>query len=92
MISYAQNCEDVLLNRLFPHNDGFYIDVGAHDPTDLSVTKHFYDKAWTGINIEPAPTAFAKFPLERRRDINLNIGVSDRSGDLEFFDFSESVP
>ena len=42
MISYAQNFEDVILNRLFKGKaNGFYIDVGAWHPVDHSVTKHF---------------------------------------------------
>ena len=54
MISYAQNFEDVVLNRVF-HNiaNGRYIDVGGYDPVVDSVTKHFYDKGWSGVNIEP---------------------------------------
>ena len=55
MVSYAQNHEDVLLRRVFPDEpNGFYIDVGANDPVRDSVTKHFYDRGWHGINIEPA--------------------------------------
>jgi hypothetical protein len=33
VISYAQNREDVVLNRAFTESSsGFYIDVGACDP------------------------------------------------------------
>jgi FkbM family methyltransferase len=86
MVSYAQNGEDVLLNRLFPDGRGFYIDVGAHDPVHLSVTKHFHDRGWRGINLEPEPVAFAKLCEQRPRDINLNVGVSDRDGALTFYE------
>jgi hypothetical protein len=42
-ISYAQNFEDVMLWRALQHVErGFYIDVGANDPTIDSVTKAFY--------------------------------------------------
>ena len=55
-ISYAQNREDVILNGFFEGRDkGFYVDVGAGNPVDDSVTKLFYDKGWHGINIEPIP-------------------------------------
>ena len=55
-ISYAQNNEDVLLWRALGHvRDGFYIDVGANDPVEHSVTKAFYDAGWRGISIEPLP-------------------------------------
>jgi FkbM family methyltransferase len=35
--------------------EGRYVDVGACDPTDLSVTKAFYDRGWRGIDIDPVP-------------------------------------
>ncbi|MBA3885640.1 MAG: hypothetical protein H0X67_07895 [Acidobacteria bacterium] len=44
MYTYAQNFEDVMLNRLFHEQaTGFYVDVGAWDPNVHSVTKHFYN-------------------------------------------------
>ena len=45
-VSYAQNREDVLLSRVLPGPVGSYIDVGAADPVELSVTKWFYDRGW----------------------------------------------
>ena len=52
MVSYAQNFEDVMLARLFAgRKAGFYVDVGAADPINLSVTKWFYEQGWNGINI-----------------------------------------
>ena len=55
IISYAQNYEDVILWRaLGGLEDGFYLDVGANDPEELSVTKWFYDQGWHGINLEPS--------------------------------------
>lgn len=85
-ISYAQNFEDVLLNRVFRYKvRGFYIDIGALHPTSDSVTKAFYDRGWSGINIEPIKDGYNLFTKERNRDINLNIAVSNYSGELEFF-------
>ena len=79
MISYAQNFEDVMLQRVFQgRKDGFYIDVGAMDPTADSVTKHFYDQGWSGINIEPNDFFYSKLLQERPRDINLNVAVGER--------------
>jgi hypothetical protein len=79
MISYAQNLEDVVLNRVFKSKPtGFYIDVGAHDPVEQSVTKYFHDLGWRGINIEPVRSSYWKFDKERPRDINLNLAVGAR--------------
>ena len=89
MITYAQAFEDVLLHRAVchvRHDRGFYIDVGAYHPSDDSVTKHFYDHGWRGINIEPGRDLFARFPLERPRDINLQVALSDQVGELTFYD------
>lgn len=85
MISYAQNQEDVLLNRVFGgKTDGFYIDVGANDPIVDSVTKLFYDRGWTGLNIEPDETCWRRLQEARPRDRNLNLGLSERPGVLTF--------
>src|SRR5262249_50071888 len=84
--SYAQNGEDVRLRRAFAGQPtGFYIDVGANDPTELSVTRHFYDAGWHGINVEPLPKQFALLTAARKRDINLNVGCSNRTGTLELY-------
>jgi hypothetical protein len=66
-ISYAQNNEDVLLWRALGHvQDGFYIDVGASDPVEHSVTRAFYDAGWRGINIEPLPAHIEAFASSAR--------------------------
>lgn len=86
-ISYAQNLEDVLLWRALGHiKNGFYIDVGANDPVDHSVTKAFYDAGWSGINIEPLPAFHQQFEQQRPRDINLAIAAGASDGSLTLFD------
>jgi FkbM family methyltransferase len=82
-ISYAQNAEDVRLRRAFAGQPtGFYIDVGANNPVDFSITKHFYESGWSGINVEPAPGPFSRIVADRRRDTNLNVGCSNRAGSM----------
>ena len=93
MISYAQNQEDVLLSRLFPPGrPGFYIDVGANDPVVDSVTKHFYDLGWRGINVEPSSRPYERLLQQRDRDVNLNVGLSDKEGSLSFYEFPPELP
>jgi len=85
MISYAQNFEDVMLYRVFRDQPaGFYIDVGAADPVQNSVTKWFYDLGWSGINIEPHPAFFKALQHDRPRDTNLNCGAGAMSGEAMF--------
>ena len=87
-VTYAQNREDLLLSGFFDEDEkGFYVDVGAEAPTDLSVTKIFYDKGWRGINVEPIKKQYELFVKERPRDINLNIGIAEKSGTLMFREY-----
>ena len=87
MISYAQNREDVMLARALAATEtGFYVDVGAHHPTHWSVTKHFYQRGWRGINMEPGPM-FPILAADRRRDVNLNIALADHQGTASLYEF-----
>jgi len=87
VITYAQNFEDVILDRLFAGQpEGFYVDVGASHPADLSVTKHFYDRGWSGVNIEPIRRNHEMFVRERPRDTNLDVALGPREEELTFFE------
>jgi FkbM family methyltransferase len=87
LISYAQNFEDVMLARVFAgRRTGFYVDVGAADPVNLSVTKWFYDLGWSGLNIEPNQQLFDRLAADRPRDINLNCGVGAAASQAQFFE------
>ena len=80
-ISYAQNYEDVVLWRaLHDVEGGFYVDAGAADPTEDSVTKAFYERGWSGINVEPTEPYFTALQSERQRDVNLRVLVGARAG------------
>lgn len=90
-VSYAQNFEDVMLWRALKHVDrGFYIDVGANDPTLYSVTRAFYEKGWHGINVEPVTKFFERLQAERPRDTNLQIGAGEVEGSFPFFDIPDT--
>lgn len=91
--SYAQQREDVMLHRALHHvhhDNGFYIDIGAYDPCDDSVTRHFYEHGWKGINVEPGERLFPSFVEHRPRDINLRVAVTDRAGEVTFHEFGAS--
>ena len=84
-VSYAQNWEDVFLNRVFGGQGvGFYVDIGAYDPVVDSVTKVFYDRGWSGINVEPGDI-FEDLAAARPRDVNLCMAVLDRTGAAIFY-------
>jgi FkbM family methyltransferase len=87
MLSFAQNAEDVLLWRVFSDvdpADGFYVDIGANHPIIDSVTKHFYDEGWHGVNVEPVASLHELYLEQRRRDVNLNAAVGSEEGTLTF--------
>jgi FkbM family methyltransferase len=87
LVSYAQNNEDIVLWRALRHiSNGFYVDVGANDPTEDSITKLFYDRGWCGINIEPSTEYITRLRQQRQRDVNLACAVGDHSGSITFYD------
>lgn len=86
MISFAQNLEDVLIARFFGDDSPqTYVDVGAGHPELDSVTKHFYDAGWNGINIEPRLEYWELLCSQRSRDVSLNIAVSNQPGTTTFY-------
>lgn len=87
MNSWAQNFEDVILWRaLSTIQNGTYVDIGAYDPNIDSVTKHFYDAGWSGINIEPVTENYLKFQDDRKRDVNLNCLIGKENSIREFYE------
>lgn len=80
-ISYAQNYEDVMLWRALRNvEQGFYVDVGAADPEIDSVTRAFYERGWSGINVEPLDGYFERLQQARPRDTNLKVAAGREAG------------
>lgn len=92
--SYSQSGEDLIVKFIFDCLGIIkpsYLDIGAHHPYFISNTALFYEKGSRGINIEPDPVLFFEFLKERKSDVNLNIGISDIDGELDFFVISAST-
>lgn len=90
-ISYAQNFEDVMLWRALKQvGTGFYIDVGANDPSHLSVTRAFYEAGWRGINIEPVKAYYDLLSAQRPNDVNLCVGAGAAPGKLQLFNIPDT--
>lgn len=86
--SFAQKGEDVIIDNLLgSKKKGSYVDIGAYDPHRFSNTKRFYLRGWCGINVEPDFNNYKKFVKDRKRDINLNIGIAGSNRNLTFFKF-----
>ena len=87
---FSQNGEDLILNRFLQNKPkGFYIDIGAHHPIRFSNTHLFYKKGWNGINIDAMPGSMKTFRILRKRDINIETGISSKRGNLTFYTFNE---
>jgi FkbM family methyltransferase len=92
--SYSQSGEDLIIKYIFEAlnvKKPYYMDIGAHHPFKFSNTALFYESGCQGINIEPDPNLFKLFKKYRKRDINLNIGVSDKPGELLFYVMSSQT-
>ena len=88
--TYSQDGEDVVLEVFLSNREkGFYIDVGAHHPYRFSNTYLFYKKGWSGINIDALPGTMKLFNKKRKRDINLELGVSKESKEMTYYMFNE---
>ena len=86
--SFSQVGEDMIIDFLFSAlgiKNPNYIDVGAHDPFHYSNTAYFYAGGARGINIEPDPVLFNRINRKRKRDINLNIGIGEANGVMDFY-------
>jgi FkbM family methyltransferase len=92
--SYSQCGEDLIVNYIFYLRNianPSYIDIGANDPFFLSNTAIFSLKGCKGINIEANPGLIAKFNKYRPNDINLNIGIGNSEGIMDFHVMNDST-
>ena len=91
--SYSSLGEDLIVSQLVSkRKNGFYVDVGAFHPFKYSNTYYFYKYfGWKGINIEPNPQGFLLFEKNRKRDLNLNLGVAKSAGELNYYMFSDGL-
>jgi FkbM family methyltransferase len=58
--------ETQLKEEYFGAQKGFFVDVGANDPKDISQTWHLEQTGWTGILIEPQPDLAQQLREQRR--------------------------
>lgn len=87
IVSYASNAEDIVLVRAFAECRGrFFVDVGAGDPEEGSVTKNLVDRLdWRGANIEPLPEMLDRLRAARPKDISLGVALDTKPGKASFY-------
>lgn len=87
MDSYSQHGEDLLLWKLvYDWPVKCYVDVGAYDPVDMSVTKVFYDQGWRGVNVEPIADRHQRFVEHRPDELNICAVVGRHGGPRKFYE------
>jgi FkbM family methyltransferase len=87
LVAYGGNAEDVVLMRAFGDRPGgFFVDVGAGNPVQGSLTKNLVDRlGWHGVNIEPLPERFERLRAARPDDVTLDVAIGEQPGQTSFF-------
>ena len=84
--SYAMDGEDLAIDLFNKKRDkGFYVDIGAHHPIQRNNTHLLFKKGWEGINIDINQFSIELFNFLRPKDLNLQIAISDKEGEVSFF-------
>ena len=86
MFNSQYNQDKFLEENVFKgYKNGFFMDIGAHDGVLINNTLYFEKTHnWTGVNVEPLETVYAKLVENRPTSINLNCAVCNRDGTAQF--------
>ena len=90
---YSQVGQDrYLLDNFFRgKRDGVFLDIGAYDGETFSNSLFFEETmGWTGLCIEPLPSAFSKLRTRRKAACE-NLALADFEGQAEFIDCDAGV-
>ena len=86
----AQSGEDKYIIKLFDEDfKGKFLDIGCYHPTRHNNTYELYKKGWSGINIHLNPLTIELFDFMRPKDVNINIGISDKDAEKELYFIDE---
>jgi len=66
---FPDTAETELKEKFFGARPGYFVDVGANDPTDISQTWHLERRGWNGVLIEPQPALAQKLKEQRRAKV-----------------------
>ena len=64
---------------------GNFVDLGCYHPTRYNNTFQMYKNGWRGINVDLNPLSIELFNFLRPKDINLNIAISDKTEETEYY-------
>jgi FkbM family methyltransferase len=89
-VSWSQFGEDIQVIDIFRSKigvdtSGFFVDIGAFHPGQLSNTFALYLQGWTGINVDPIKESIQIFNKYRGSDININKAVRNYVGETSIY-------
>ena len=93
-LSYSQHGEDMVFIAMF-ENMGIlsptFLDIGANHPVECSNTMLLRSRCGSkGVNIDANPDVIKIFDHDRPDDVNVNIGVAGKAGELTFYRFDQT--
>jgi FkbM family methyltransferase len=69
IFSFSHELETDLVGEFLGAGPGFFVDVGANDPKNLSQTWHLEQRGWPGVLIEPQPELAEKLRQQRKANV-----------------------
>jgi FkbM family methyltransferase len=66
---FPDTAETALKEEFFGTRPGYFVDVGANDPKDISQSWHLEQKGWDGVLVEPQPALAQKLREQRRAKV-----------------------
>jgi FkbM family methyltransferase len=91
-LSFSQSGEDKVYTHFVDvSKKGFYIDIGANEPINLSNTFFLYNKGWRGITIDADLDLIKQHRKIRIKDRAICAALAAEHGEREFFQFEHSA-
>jgi FkbM family methyltransferase len=92
-IFYSNWGIDMLADEFFKKKvNGFYIDVGCHQPLLNNNTYRLYKRGWRGINIDLDYNTIDMFNFFRKKDLNIHAAVSNKIEEKNLYFFHNRSP
>lgn len=66
---FPDTAENALKEEFFGARTGYFVDVGANDPKDMSQTWHLERLGWRGVLVEPQPALAQKLKEQRQAQV-----------------------
>ena len=91
MDNFQPSEEIQLIWDFFDHSKtGFFVEVGANDPINLSLTYYLEINGWSGILIEPQPDLTEQLKAKRKAKVwPVACGAPEDRGEAELFILGE---